>query len=155
MFKFIPATLLFCMAVAYPGTGTPRDLSSDSWPVDRCAAYRGAYCRVPFSIALAKAPLFSGPSIKIQLRGYLIRESEGFALYSDLQSAKLGWRAEAFLIKHSDQSNIQVSLTKFQKKLVSIRGRVLLEASDHDEYWAEFVLEEPVTSAGIRGEKLN
>jgi hypothetical protein len=134
--------------------GRAAELKEKGWVEVRCAAYRGDYCRIPFSVAQARVSELVSQVVRVQLRGYLVREPEGFALYANKDSAKLGWRSDAFLIELPASAEIRESLARWNQSLVQIRGQLVLDASDHDEYWAALTLNEPVTVAGVRGEQL-
>ena len=120
----------------------------------RCAVYRGGHCRIPFRVALSSAQELGSKQTKIYLRGYLVKEDGGFALYADKESAQLGWRANAFLLISGNREEIQKSLATWNQHFVQVKGRIVLNASDTDEYWAELAADEPVFVTGVRGEKL-
>ena len=122
--------------------------------VQRCALYRDGYCHVPFYVALAGAQDLASQSIGVQLRGYLVREADGYALYEDSSSAQRGWRTDAILIQVPISEELATSLAKRDQSLVVVKGRVSLVASDHDEYWVSFVIDKPVTIAPIVGDRL-
>jgi hypothetical protein len=90
----------------------------------------------------------------VQLRGYLVREPDGYALYSDQEAAQRGWRTDAILIQAPAQQEIAKSLALRDQSLVIARGRIILVASDHDEYWIQFSAETPVTVAAVVGDRL-
>lgn len=127
---------------------------SVTWIESRCAAYRGDYCRVPFHVALLQPQTLAGKSMQIQLRGYLLKTSGGFLLFADKSAAQRGWRTDALRIQQPTSPAIADSLAALNQKLVSLRGRILLESPDHDEYWASFTLEEVVIPAPTLADKL-
>jgi hypothetical protein len=124
-----------------------------NWLEKRCAAYKGDYCRVPFSVAIAKPEELMGV-LRVQLRGFLVRESNGYALYESRESALRGWRSDAVLITEPATDEIRKSLQRWNESLVRIRGRIVLEPLDYDEYWVKFELDSPVFVGSIRGEEL-
>jgi hypothetical protein len=91
---------------------------------------------------------------RVQLRGFLVRESNGYALYESRESALRGWRSDAVLIAEPATEEIQKSLQRWDESLVRIRGRIVLDALDYDEYWVKFELDSAVFGASIRGETL-
>lgn len=141
-----------CLFVVGASTSTAC-AGEKNWIEKRCAAYRGDYCRVPFSVALARPEELKGV-LRVQLRGFLVRESHGYALYESRDSALRGWRSDAVLIVEPATDEIKKSLQRWDESLVEIRGRILLEALDYDEYWVKFELDSPVFAGGIRGEEL-
>ena len=146
----ISALLLSCSLPVSAGA----DQAMRSWVVERCAAYRGGYCRIPFAVALASAKDLTSMAIGVQLRGYLVREPDGYALYADRDTAQRGWRTDAILIQPSTQQEIAKSLALRDQSLVVVKGRILLVASDHDEYWIQLAVETPVTVAAVVGDRL-
>jgi hypothetical protein len=137
-----------------PSTATATHSVDESWIVKRCEVYGQGYCRLSFYVALNAAGNIGASKRKVQLRGYLVKEQEGFALYSDVGAARRGWRTDAILIEAPSDQNFQESLVHWNQSLVEVRGHFSLVASDHDEYWVQMTLEAPVSLAGIRGEKL-
>jgi hypothetical protein len=125
-----------------------------NWIAERCAAYRGGYCRVPFHVALANARDLVSISGGVQLRGYLVREPDGYALYESRSSAQRGWHTDAILIVVPTSEEIASSIAARDQSLVIVKGRISLVASDHDEYWVQFVVDKPVTIAPTVGDKL-
>lgn len=92
--------------------------------------------------------------LRVQLRGFLVRESNGYALYESRESALRGWRSDAVLITEPATDEIRKSLQRWNESLVRIRGRIVLEPLDYDEYWVKFELDSPVFVGSIRGEEL-
>jgi hypothetical protein len=89
-----------------------------------------------------------------QLIGYLVRETDGYAFCADRDSAQRGWRTDAILIQLRTQQEIAKSLALRDQSLVIVKGRNLLVASDHDEYWIHFSAETPVALAAVVGDRL-
>jgi hypothetical protein len=143
---------LICLLVVDTANSTAC-AGETNWVEKRCAAYRGDYCRVPFSVAMAHPEELMG-MLRVQLRGYLVRESNGYALYESRESALRGWRSDAVLITEPATDEIEKSLQRWNESLVRIRGRIVLEALDYDEYWVRFELDSPVSAGWIRGEAL-
>src|SRR5882672_12348162 len=123
-----------------------------SWITERCAAYRDGYCRVPFYVSLASAKDLASQSIGVQLRGYLVKEPDGYALYESRSSAQRGWRTDAILIQTSVSQEIVSSLANRDQSLVVVKGQISLVASENDEYWVKFVIDKPVTIAPTIGD---
>jgi len=143
---------MICLLVADAVTSTAC-AGDKNWIEKRCAAYRGDYCRVPFSVAMSRPEeLVRVP--RVQLRGFLVRESHGYALYESRDSALRGWKSDAVLIVEPATDDIQKSLQRWNESLVRIRGRIVLEALDYEEYWLKFELDSPVFAGFIRGGKL-
>lgn len=57
-------------------------------------------------------------------------------------------------IQSPSNPDFQQSLARWDQSLVEVRGALTLIASDHDEYWVQFTIDDPINVAGIRGEKL-
>jgi hypothetical protein len=137
-----------------PAGATVPESGNGNWIVQRCEVYGRGYCRIPFHVAMNAAGDIGASKRKILLRGYLVKEPEGFALYSDIGAARRGWRTDAILIEAPADQSFQKSLVHWNQALVEVRGHLTLVASDHDEYRIQMTLEGPVSLAGIRGEKL-
>jgi hypothetical protein len=152
MGQFVFLLMIAFVSVAVAGT-SPTAATEKKWVEMRCAAYRGDYCRVPFDVAMTR-PEELAQIHRVQLRGFLVRESHGFALYESRDSALRGWRSDALLIVEPATEDLRKSLERWNESLVRIRGRLVLEALDYDEYWIRFDLDSPVSAAGIRGESL-
>jgi hypothetical protein len=141
-----------CVADSPPVT---KETGSQGWIEQRCVAYRGDWCRIPFAVALAHASELAAPKIKIQLRGYLIREEERYVLYPDRESAQRMIQSEAFVLEvPPDSPQLEKSLELSDRTNVEVRGRVVLHASDRTEYWANFQVDLPVRSMPVRREIL-
>ena len=145
--------LMTALVLAASAAKSPALSSEKNWIEVRCAAYRGDYCRVPFHVAMAHPEDLVRVN-RVQLRGFLVRESEGFALYESRDSALRGWRSDALLISVPAVEEIQESLDRWNESLVRIRGRIVLVALDYDEYWVKFDLDSPVFVGSVRGEAL-
>jgi hypothetical protein len=130
------------------------DASPQEWFVQRCAPYGKGYCRVPFQVAFANAKKIASLGQRVLIRGFLVREPSGFALYESRDSAAIGWRTDAVLLDQPTDAELQHSLTRWNESLVEVRGTLSLVASDHEEYWVQFKIDAPVNVAGVRGEKL-
>lgn len=142
--------VIFCFAAASP---LVESADNKSWIAERCAAYRG-YCAVPFQLVLSNSQDLVSMNIKLHLRGYLVREDGGVALYADKTAAQLGWRTNALRITSGSSSEVQRSLLTWDQSFVEVKGQLVLSVSKTDEYWAEFAAHEPVFVAGVRGRKL-
>lgn len=141
---------IFCFIAASP---LAESADNKSWIAERCAAYHG-YCPVPFLLVLSNSQDIDSMNIKLRLRGYLVREDGGVALYADKASAQLGWRTNALRITSGSSSDVQKSLLTWDQSFVEVKGKLVLSVSQTDEYWAEFAAHEPVFVAGVRGRKL-
>lgn len=126
---------------------------SSSWLAKRCSIYGAGYCRVPFNVALVNANGVASESIKVQLRGYLVKEDEGYVLYESKSAAQRGWRTDAILINPGKREDVASSLSRLNQSNVVIQGRFLLEAPN-DEYWVQFIPDSPVLIAAVVGERL-
>lgn len=150
--------LLFASAMAIQLCSVDESIARDphvqSWVVDRCAQYSKGHCRMPFQVALTSAAEISSRSMRLLLRGFLVREPDGFALYENREAATLGWRTDAILITESSSLKFLQSLERWNQSPIEVRGELLLLATEHDEYWVQFTLDSPVIIAGVRGEKL-
>lgn len=131
-----------------------RDPHTQPWFVDRCAQYSTGHCRMPFQVALTSAGEISSKNLRLLLRGFLVRELDGFALYENREAATLGWRTDAILITKSSSLEFLKSLERWNLSLVEVRGELALVVSESNEYWVQFKLDSPVIVTGIRGEKL-
>jgi hypothetical protein len=152
MAKRVIVFAMFCLFAVDAATSTAC-ADEKNWIEKRCAAYRGDYCRVPFSVAMVRPEELMGV-LRVQLRGFLVRESNGYALYESRESALRGWRSDAVLISEPSTDEIRKSLQRWNESLVRIRGRIFLEALDYDEYWVKFELDSPVFAGSIRGDAL-
>jgi hypothetical protein len=123
------------------------------WTAQRCGAYGNGYCRVPFVVALTNAERLAALDSGVQVRGYLVKEDEGYALYEDRDAAQRGWRSDAILIKIPEGDEIAKSLVKRNQSNVVVQGRLSL-ANANDEYWVQLVADKPVLIAAVVGEKL-
>jgi hypothetical protein len=119
----------------------------------QCAKYRGGNCRMPFDVALAYANEIAATGVKVQLRGFLVRDGERFVLYRDFESAQRGWRTDGLVVS-AMPAEIQSSLERRNQSLVEINGSISLETPEGEEYWATVVIDRRVALAGIRGESL-
>lgn len=147
-FKIVILTLNLLFVVC---TSTFASQATDeSWLDQRCKIYRGGYCRVPFVVALSSAKELAGR--KVLLKGYLINERYGFALYENKESAGRLLEESAIYILKPLNKEIANSLKRFDRTFVRIRGRVVLSAVDINTYWVSFELEHPATIAPIRGD---
>jgi hypothetical protein len=108
---------------------------------------------VPFVVALTRADALVRLNSGVQVRGYLVKEDEGFALYENRESAQRGWRSDAILIKPPEGNEISRSLVKRNQSNVVVQGRLSLSNAD-DEYWVQLVVDKPVSIASVVGEKL-
>jgi hypothetical protein len=124
------------------------------WIARRCAAYQGGYCRVSFDVALANAAELSNVTGGVQLRGYLVKESIGYALYESKSSAQRGWRTDAILIQPPISEEIVKSLDRRDQSLVVLKGRIQLAVVESEEYWLQFAVDHPASIAPVVGEKL-
>jgi hypothetical protein len=125
-----------------------------SWIATRCGAYPDGHCHVPFYVALARAEDFVVQEIGVQLRGYLVKEPGGYALYESRSSAQRGWRTDAILIQTPGSEEVGSSLAKRDQSLVTIRGKMVLAASENDEYWVQLAIDKPVKIAPTIGDRL-
>lgn len=154
MKKLVICVLVVLTCATQMGHAAERRGDERGWIGKRCDLYRGDYCRVPFVVALAHAEELYRNIKRVQLRGFLVREDGYYTLYADRESAMLGWQSDAIKLSGASVSKFKDSLSRWASSNVVLRGKVVLDATDHDEYWVSFDLDSPVLLAGIRGEKL-
>jgi hypothetical protein len=154
MKNFNPACVAVMLTTMAPSSQALATEPEIGWIALRCAAYQGGYCRVPFTVALGNPTELSKLPGGVQLRGYLVKESQGYALYEDRDSAQRGWRSDAILIQFPKASEIAKSLERRNQSLVILRGSLQLAVNEGDEYWVQLSVHSPATIAPVVGEEL-